>query len=518
MKRGDFWFMVGSGLLLMVLAAAASGGFDATVPGSAQASSHTADLTLAPYSFDVDSLRYRVSNLGRARVRNAIQIEYRWLNANNTPVGEVCRGQYGLPVIPDTDSRWREPGGSAVIEEVDWAGQGGCLFQNVPAAARKLRIKLNSGRLTTELNYNNNEITVDRPFPDLVVDNATLNDEELRYRVRNVGTARIQNAIQIEYRWLDRNNNPVTQPCRTTGGLPVLPTGDDQAWHRPGGSSTITEPDWGFLGSCVFGARLGSWRALQIKLNPGRLTTESNYENNTTTALRPLPDLTISNASFPSRTRLTFTIAQTEIVARGDILVRFNWTDRSGNRVGQGLGLELDRPARNGDRSVTVDSNDHDRLRTFISAPPSTAPFLNITLDPGDEINETADSNNTRQVARPLPDLAIENLRWSGVSVAFTVRNRTDVPVTPTAQSKIRLEWHNGAGALVGAVLDLSLPVQAARANGAMNFGPYVAGSSVNSWLAAPPAGATALWVMVDPLESFAEISRSNNRNLIGRR
>lgn len=523
MKRGDFWFMVGSGLLIMVLAAAASGGFDATAPGSALASSHNLpDITAAPLSFDGEVIRYRVSNLGATRVRNFVEVEYRWVDQNNNPVTEACRGAFGLPGLPTaTTDTWSNPGGTQIISLEPWHLNGRCPFDNAPSSARRLRVKLDARNATRESNENNNIIYFDRPLADLVLEpiDLDLEDGQLRFRARNRGTAHVNNATELEIRWVDANNQPVTQPCKNSfNQLPILPTSTTDTWDEPNGSQIITVEDWHYNNSCPFGVLLGSWRRIRIVVDPNRHVAESNEDNNTIYFERPFPDLSISNASFPSRTRLTFTIQQNEIVRRSDIMVTFKWQDRSGNRVGPALGLELDRPARNGERSVTIDSNDHSRLRDFLAAPPATAPFLLITLDPGDEINELTEGNNARQVIRPLPDIAIENLRWNGASAVFTVRNRTDITVVPTYQSKIRYEWHNGAGALVGSFFDVSLPALAARANGSMNYGPYAAGSLVANWLAAPPSGATTLWVTVDPLETFAETNRSNNRAILGRR
>ncbi|MBI4142415.1 hypothetical protein HY480_00910, partial [Candidatus Uhrbacteria bacterium] len=154
------------------------------------------------------------------------------------------------------------------------------------------------------------------------------------------------------------------------------------------------------------------------------------------------PDFQVIKATFDGRNLHVEYVNATGVgYPRVRYEVGFQWYDSTGKPVGERHWLPVPEVERGGvailDTKYRIDltyrrsgSNYNRRLLDFILQRPNTAEELRVTVDDGDRVSETNESNNVASLRIPLPDLWITGAKFlSPNQLELSYRNLNPSPI-----------------------------------------------------------------------------------------
>ena len=364
------------------------------------------DYTLGDLSRSSTGYGFRVYNTGgnRGVTASSVEVEYRWHNQDDTETEPCLTGRSRNGELP----RITAPAAAGYTDAHLLAERNNnwwsCPFGLIPDRAIWLKITINPRHLILENNFNNNIATINRPFPNLKIEPGEFDwdNKTFWFKIRNTGETLFEQPIEVSYRWLDANNNPVSEYCHSSStllsGLTVLPfemIGERMTGPNDYGRVTINKNS--LPGGCPFSdVLLGSYKKLRVWIDPANRIMESSKTDNTIYFARPLSDLTVNEAYFPARTHFRFKIKEHGLkIAHGDVRVQFSWMDMDGHHhLGTSYSIRVPHLGENNSRTTVVDSNNYPGLKSFISRPPAGATHFMTFVNYDNDIPEMDSTNN----------------------------------------------------------------------------------------------------------------------------
>lgn len=375
------------------------------------------------------------------------------------------------------------------------AGQGVPISITVPAIINppirgaRLRITVNPLSEINELSFTNNSADIARAtFPDGTIESPSINpdDESVSFTARNLGTAPLAGLLTTRYAWLDGSGVEISSFSESA--LFDLDPGESVVRNR-NNSFVINPPE--------------AARQLKIEFNPlhGAALAESNYENNTAQANRPLPDLTLS-APYLNQTSVSFAVNNIGSFRHNFITnFRFAWLDTSGNEISNHPYTRVINLAPGSSQSVVVPVS---TVGDYITDVPTGAVRLKITINSNQGHPESNFDNNTVEVAPSFPDFIVESASLSASGAALTIKN-----IGLSARSGViryQLQWLDQNRNPIGGSSPVLIIASSTIAPGASitytDPGPYSLSAGTNR---------AFLRVTLNPENLFLESNYSNN-------
>ncbi|MDO8599533.1 MAG: hypothetical protein Q7S02_05480, partial [bacterium] len=249
-------------------------------------------------------------------------------------------------------------------------------------------------------------------------------------------------------------------------------------------------------------------------------------------AQTPRPDFKITTASFDGRNLHVEYVNATGVgYPRIRYEVGFQWYDAAGKPVGERHWLPVPEVERGGvailDTKYRIDltyrrsgSNYNRRLLDFILQRPNTAEELRVTVDDGDRVPETDESNNVARLRIPLPDLQITGATFrSPNQLELSYRNANPSPIP--LPFRIGFTWAEESGTHVNATrwINVVEPRNGATETSVLSRtdASYItpqgrqAGDRLDWYFERRPGNATRLQVTMDDAGTVREQNEQNN-------
>ncbi len=432
------------------------------------------DLTIASASLNQNNLTFTVANSGTIRYDHNTNRRLAWLDSNGAEIST-----HDLSGLIQVD-----PGARQTITLSPTARD--TYFTNPPSGGVRLRLTLNANQAFSESNFDNNSFEVSPSYPDLTIVSGALSTTGASFNISNTGLATYSGPIRYQLEWLDTNRHSALAPS------PILLTASSSL--VAGGSITFTDAGYSLA--------LGANRAfLRVTINPDNLSVESNYTNNSFDIPKPLPDLT-SEISHLGDTTVDYRITNSGhwSVAENTSLT-FEWVDEDGFVIGsqtQSFRVDLSPGAT------------RDALYTgpFITAPPSGAFALRITINPSrTTLEENYDNNTSIEVPRAKPDLSIESALLTTSSLTYTVFNHGTQGNNRLVRTSY--DWIDDNGVILGTrTIQDSAPLDP---NTSYQVNSASLNTATQNFIRTPAAPNARLRVTVDYENNIAELNENNN-------
>gem|GEM_PF-5508423 len=244
------------------------------------------------------------------------------------------------------------------------------------------------------------------------------------------------------------------------------------------------------------------------------------------------PDFQITKASFDGRSMHVEYVNATGVgYPRVRYEVGFQWYDASGRSVGERHWLPVPEVERGGvailDTKYRIDltyrrsgSNYNRRLLDFILQRPNAAEELRVTVDDGDRVSETNESNNVASLRIPLPDLQITGAKFlSPNRLELSYRNANPSPIP--LPFRIGFTWAEEGGTYANATrwINVLEPRDGATETVVLSRtdASYItpqgrqAGDRLDWYFERRPGNATRLQVTMDDAGTVREQNEQNN-------
>lgn len=243
------------------------------------------------------------------------------------------------------------------------------------------------------------------------------------------------------------------------------------------------------------------------------------------------PDLRVTTASFDGRNLHVEYVNATGVYDRRRYEVGFQWYDAAGKEVGVRHWLPQPEVERGGvailDTKYRIDltyrrsgSNYNRRLLDFILQRPNAAEELRVTLDDGDRIPETDETNNVARLKLPLPDLQITSAKFltpNRLELSYRNANPSPIPLP----FRIGFTWAEEGGASANATRWINVLEPAAGATETVVLSRTDAsyltaqgrqsGDRLDWYFERRPGNATRLQVTMDSEGTVREQNEQNN-------
>lgn len=246
------------------------------------------------------------------------------------------------------------------------------------------------------------------------------------------------------------------------------------------------------------------------------------------------PDLKITQAQFDGRNLHVEYINTTGVgYPKTRYEVGFQWYDASGQSLGSRRWIPVPEVERGGvsilDSKYRIDlsykRNDGriygEQLSYFIAQRPGGAAELRVTVDDGDRVSETDETNNMASLKFLLPDLQITSAKFMGANrVELQYRNAN--PAAITYPFRLGFTWVDDAGAAVAEMrwveaFDPTPVGSAATVSTVRRYASYIGSGGRMStdrldwYLERRPAQASQLKIAIDESRTVAESDEQNN-------
>jgi len=244
-------------------------------------------------------------------------------------------------------------------------------------------------------------------------------------------------------------------------------------------------------------------RQLKVEFNPlrGAAMVESNYDNNTTQTIRPLPDLTLSSP-YLNQASVNFRVNNVGTFRHDQMTnLRFAWLNSSGEELNNHSYTRVITVPPGGNQAINIALS---TLGDYVTDYPTGAVRLKITINSNQGRPELNFDNNTVEVAPSFPDFIIESAILSSSGASMVIKNNG-----LSARSGIiryQLQWlDRNRNPIGGASPVLTIPSTTLAAGVSMTFsdpGPYALLSGGNREF---------LRATINPENLFLESNYTNN-------
>ncbi len=247
------------------------------------------------------------------------------------------------------------------------------------------------------------------------------------------------------------------------------------------------------------------------------------------------PDLKITVATFDGRNLHVEYVNATGVYDRRRYEVGFQWYDAAGQSIGVRHWLPQPEVERGGVAILDTkyrtelsykrrDGVYGRRLSAFVAERPDTAVELRVTVDDGDRIGETDETNNIAALKFSLPDLQITAAGFTDASrVELKYRNAN--PAVIAQSFRIGFTWVDDAGAVQAATrwvyalepesgAEATLQTMRTDASYISESGGQ-AGDRLDWYLGRRPAKAAQLKITLDDAGTVTESNEQNNAVLL---